>query len=129
MRWTRQEPPLAPVGVLARGPAARALGSRALEALDGLSGLISRDLLLLLGPEQALPWVDGATWVGRQDLLLLPTLSRPEVPLDLLCKAIARDHPTLAPPWLMLPEPELLLGAGIARALDRTRLEEALSGL
>lgn len=91
--------PLAPRAVLARGPAALALGRKLRARLgeEAVRGLCSVDptVLLLLGPPEALPWVDGATWFGLDAAapqVYLPTSQRPLGPADLVERGLQRLH-------------------------------------
>lgn len=69
-----RETPLAPVAVLAEADAALALARRALEHLSEpgaprLLGVATREpapLVVLLGPSEALPWVEGARYFGAE---------------------------------------------------------------
>ena len=86
---------------LAAWPTAR----RAALAVTG-----TRDWLVVLGPGDDLPWVDGvryaAPWADCPSLWL-PTHAVPDLPPDLLCKALdARHHRA---PVLLWPEPAAVL--------------------
>jgi len=130
--WRPRPVPLDPVGVAARGEAAKRLAQRLLarsdEALARLSGVASPDLVVLLGEASALPWVEGATYLGRDahaPSLLLPTNREPGVPLPLLERALlARAaHLQVEPPLAVLLDPPLLASALEARPLVRSRLQ------
>ncbi len=117
MRWQwRPEPEIpAATGVVGVGAVARALFRRAEAAAQARTGTrmsapwqvtAHQDLLLLTGAAETLPWVEGARYVApRPDApgLWLPTLLRPDVPLDLLAAEIARRHPRK--PLLLWPDP------------------------
>lgn len=119
--------PLAPVAAAARGAAARALAERLLarddEALAKLAGVAAPDLILVLGESDALPWVDGVLYLGRDPAapaLLLPTALEPDVPAPLLERAVlARER---AAPVAVLVEPRQLVSAAAARPVERARL-------
>lgn len=130
--WRPRTAPLDPVGVAARGEAARSLARRLLarddEALARLNGVAARDLLVVLGDSADLPWVDGAVYLGREPgapTLLLPTTREPSLPLPLVESAFARaaDAP---PPLAVLLDPPLLASAHAARPILRTILQSWL---
>jgi hypothetical protein len=93
--WRPRLRPLKPVGVFARGPAARALAERLLArddaALARLRGVAGDGLLALLGAGGDLPWTDGVSYLGRDPeapLLLLPTTQEPAIHPRLLERAL-----------------------------------------
>jgi hypothetical protein len=99
--WRPREPPLASCAVVAFGAAAVALAERAAARGEPLSATAGGDALVLLGPAEALPWVDGAVYLGREHGLLVPTTLAPTVPGDLLARAL---HQRLAPgPLALVP--------------------------
>ncbi len=116
------------------GPVARALATRALARDDAwlatLRGVTSGDALFLLGASEALPWVDGALYLGRDDaapLLLTPTNAAPDVPADVFERAIVRHAGVLVPPIAVLPAPRRLVSVAAARPVERARLAEWLA--
>jgi MoxR-vWA-beta-propeller ternary system protein len=130
--WRPRPVPLDPVGVAARGEAARRLAQRLLargdETLARLSGVAGPDLIVLLGEAAALPWVEGAAYLGRDahaPSLLLPTNREPGVPLPLLERALLARAARLQaePPLAVLLDPLLLASALEARPLVRSRLQ------
>lgn len=140
--WRPRAVPLEPVGMAARGEAARALARRLLarsdEELARLTGVAGQDLVLVLGnPGNAadtalLPWVDGAVYLGRDPRapsLLLPTNREPTVPLPLVERAlVARAGRFKAePPLAVLLDPPLLASVLEARPLVRRRLRFLLA--
>jgi hypothetical protein len=129
--WRPRSAPLEPVGMAARGEAARALARRLLarsdEDLARLTGVAGQDLILLLGDSALLPWVEGAAYLGRDaraPSLLLPTNREPTVPLPLVERAlVARaGHSKAEPPLAVLLDPPLLASVLEARPLVRRRL-------
>lgn len=129
--WRPRSAPLEPVGMAARGEAARALARRLLarsdEDLARLTGVAGQDLILLFGDAALLPWVEGAAYLGRDaraPSLLLPTNREPTVPLPLVERAlIARaGHSKAEPPLAVLLDPPLLASVLEARPLVRRRL-------
>lgn len=133
--WQPREVPLVPRAAVARGVAARALARRlaALHdaALAGLSGVAGDDLIAVIGAGDALPWVDGVVYLGRDDrapALLLPTALAPTVPADWLERALAAR--IAAPPIgvvVLGDRPAALVALGDARPLDRGRLDAFLT--
>jgi MoxR-vWA-beta-propeller ternary system domain bpX5 len=136
--WRPRPVPLEPVGVAARGESARALARRLLargdETLSRLSGVAGPDLIILLGDATALPWVEGATYLGRDaqaPSLLLPTNREPAVPVPLLERALliraSRLH--AEPPLAVLLDPPLLASTLEARPLIRSQIQTWLEPL
>lgn len=128
VRWAPREMPLPARAVVGTGAAARALGYRLAEladdALHVLAAVAGDELLVVLGEETALPWVDGVMYLGRDDAapqLLLPTALEPTVPATVLEAAIRR-RVSLPAPIAVLPSPARLVACGAARAIDRGRL-------
>lgn len=79
--WQLRDEPLPPIGVAARGDAARVLARRLLQrddkTLAKLEGISAGEWLLFRGVAEDLPWADGAIYLGRDaaaPALLLPTL-------------------------------------------------------
>jgi hypothetical protein len=133
--WRPRSAPLEPVGMAARGEAARALARRLLarsdEDLARLTGVAGQDLILLLGDSALLPWVEGAAYLGRDaraPSLLLPTNREPTVPLPLVERAlvIRAGHLKAEPPLAVLLDPPLLASVLEARPLVRRRLQVLL---
>jgi hypothetical protein len=132
--WGPRRRPLDPVGVAARGEAARALARRLLaredEALARLSGAASPELLVVLGDPADLPWVDGAVYLGKDAAapsLLLPTTREPSVPLPLVERALARAAGA-PPPFAVLLEPPAVASLEAARPVLRSTLARWLTG-
>ncbi|KAB2810458.1 hypothetical protein F9L07_00295 [Pimelobacter simplex] len=97
LTWHPLDPPRPPVAVLATGTAATALAAataRSRERGLPLRAAAADDDLLVLGPADALPWVDDATYLGEEAGLLLPTTLAPNVPPDLLRHAVRAVVPT-----------------------------------
>jgi hypothetical protein len=132
--WRPRTAPLDPVGVAARGEAARSLARRLLaredEALARMSGAAAPGLLVVLGESADLPWVDGAVYLGKDTaapFLLLPTTREPAVPLPLLERAFARAAQA-PPPLAVLLDPPLLASLEAARPILRSTLLRWLEG-
>ena len=118
--WQDEAEPPSPQGVVGVGAVARALletlAARPPAERARLSAAAHDRMLVLVGPAEQLPWVDGVQFVAPRAeaaALWLPTTRRPTVPLDLLAQAIARHH--RASPLLMLPAPPQLVS--LARLL------------
>jgi hypothetical protein len=133
--WQPRSIPLTPAAVGAEGDVARLLARRLLirddEALAQLSGVAGPELILLLGPEVILPWVDGAFYLGRDvgaPTLLLPTTLEPSVPLLLLERALRRQTPELSPPLAVLPAARQVVSLAAARTVVRETLTRWLEG-
>lgn len=109
-RWRAQADPPAPQGAIGIGAAAQGLLD-AVARLDAgrreaLMLTANADAVVVTGAGDALPWSDGVAYIAPcQDApaLWLPTTRRPDLPLNLLQRAIARRH--RQSPLLLWPEP------------------------
>jgi hypothetical protein len=117
---------LDPIAVVALGRVAGALARRLLrlgdEPLHGLRGAAGDDVLLVLGATEALPWVDGVNYLGRDPAaprLLLPTMLRPAIAADVFERAIERHVGRLPSPWALLHDARLVFSAAHAGPIDR----------
>lgn len=126
--WVPRPAPLAPRAVAAVGDVARALGRRLAQlddaSLGRLAVVASATLLLVLGEQADLPWIDGVTYLGRDDSapeLLLPTALAPSVPPAVLEAAIKARSAGASPIAVLMPS-RLIVPCGVARAIDRARL-------
>jgi hypothetical protein len=112
--WRARARPVEPRAVLAWGDAARRLHAR-LGLLpetrqQRLAVTASRDVVVVLGPPADLPWVDSAAYAApcEEDARLwVPTLWEPDVPADLLARALFLRHGRQ--PMLLWPEPVVLI--------------------
>ncbi|MFO0625830.1 MAG: hypothetical protein U0325_09465 [Polyangiales bacterium] len=129
LTWTPREPPLPVRGVALRGAAAVAVCARLGEAdeatLRALRGVAAGADVVLLG--DAPPWAPDGVWLGRDDDApgwLVPTATRPSVPLPLLLRALASRGVPSGQPHALWPTAEGLrvVPLGEARALSRARL-------
>lgn len=95
LRWTPHPEPLSMSGIAASGGVRGVLVAACLRRLDRLGvdedpeliGVASESTVVVLGPVDCLPWVDGAQMLGIQaDLpaLHLPTNLSPNVPSAVL---------------------------------------------
>jgi len=105
--WQRREPPLPIAGVIAEGKAAIALVERLADRMRketvDVSVYTADRMFVVLGEAQELPWIDGATWIGRDGQLLCPTALVPDLPTDLVTRAVRRSYvgtgPTIVTPF------------------------------
>jgi hypothetical protein len=124
---------LAPLAVAASGEPAMALAGRLLTLDDAslarLKGVAGERLLIVLGEEELLAWVDGVTYLGRDEAapsLLLPTALEPDVPAALFERALLK-HLQRAAPIAVLPGAQLLTSVAAARAISRQTLSDWLN--
>jgi hypothetical protein len=124
---------LEPAAVAGLGPAARALAARLMllgaDQLAKLRGCAGRGIVAVLGETKDLPWADGVTYLGRDPdapRLLVPTMLRPSVAMDVFERAIARRAAALPGPWAVLASPPLLFSVADAAILSRSRLSQLL---
>jgi hypothetical protein len=127
-RWRARATALAPIAVAACGDAAIALAHRLLglddESLAQLKGVAGQRLLIALGEQELLVWVDGVTYLGRDEAapsLLLPTTLEPDVPPALFEKALLKrlNH---AAPIAVLPVHQMVTSVSSARPISRQTL-------
>ena len=127
MTWRPRFTPLVPVGVAARGAAATRLAHRLLRDPDSLShykAVGAPGLLVVLGEEQWLPWVDGVIYLGhdpQSPSLLFPTNLEPSVPAALLQRSLALVHNQSGPCALLL-DPPSIVPLSEARTIARASL-------
>ena len=127
--WPRREPPLAPRGAVAFGDAARRLAARLLEeedeALAGLEGACAEGLIVIRGPESALPWVDRVVYFGAEPEapeLFVPTTLACPLPPALTLAALRRASAQPQGALLVVPDPLRVLPLSACRALRRAAL-------
>jgi hypothetical protein len=114
LAWQERSESLAPAGLVAAGATARtllqALARRDAAGQHGLSLVATRDMLVLLGDANKLPWLDGARYCAPDPAvpaLWLPTHRMPTLPPDLVQAALQRRAPHAR--LLLWPEPEQAL--------------------
>jgi len=107
--------------------AATSLGHRLLRDPDSLShykAVGARGLLIILGEEKQLPWVDGVIYLGRDSQspsLLFPTNLEPSVPAALLQRAVEVVHNQHGP-FALLLDPPAIVPLSEARTIARASL-------
>jgi hypothetical protein len=118
-----------PAAVAGLGPAAQALAARLMllndDQLAKLRGCAGRGIVAVLGEAKDLPWGDGVTYLGRDPdapRLLIPTMLRPSVAMDVFERAIARRAAALSGPWAVLANPLRLFSVADAAILSRGHL-------
>lgn len=113
--WGPELEPPPPQGAAGVGRAAARALLAAVEALDAqrrgaLMLTANADVLVVTGRADALPWSQGVLYIAPREpapALWLPTTQRPQLPLDLLQRALERRH--RPSPLLMLREPAQLV--------------------
>lgn len=128
LAWTAREAALAPSGLVCTGAATpqllASLGRRAPAELARLSAVATRSLLVVLGANELLPWIDGVRYCAPAPAapqLWLPTHLVPGLPADLLqANLVARAGRS---PVLLWNEPEMLLPLDQATALTPALLD------
>ena len=114
--WQRREPALPAVAVLGIGPVAAALAEVTDTLLaDGapLRTVADPDYLVVLGEEAALPWVDGARYLGWDGSALTLTTHQVLPAADLWREAaLAAAGADPASLVIVLPD-QVLIAAGI----------------
>ena len=119
--WGRRERPLSPIAAVGLGSVATALGRALLEREGSWRASAGDDVLLVVG--DAVPWIDGLIWLGRDPRapgLLLPTGFEPPVHPQLIAAQ-------LGPVALILSPPMRLALGGLGK-LDPATLAAWLEG-
>lgn len=96
LAWQSLAEARAPAGLVAAGAVAQRLlarlALRGAEELAALSVVATRDLLVILGAAEHLPWVDGVQYCAPDaaaPALWLPTHAAPALPADLVAAALS----------------------------------------
>jgi len=128
LEWLRRGEALPASGMVTAGAVTRALLAQLRrwddEKLARLTVVATRDLLVLLGANDDLPWVDGARYCAPDpaiQTLWLPTTMLPELPADLVRRSLrarAGEHAILL--W---NEPEQMLPLHQARSVTPALLD------
>lgn len=123
--------PLAVEAVLAEGLSALTMARKLLARLGAVEpplGLArsAPPLIILSGPAERLPWVEGARWFGRDPRaphVLIPTTWTPKAPVDLWARALKglREGPLLYD-----PKAERIFPLDRARPVEASRLQALL---
>lgn len=128
LQWDRREPALEAAGLVATQtvmPALlRRLGEYSATDLARLSAVACRDLLVIFGPQAALPWVDGVRYCApdpHAPNLWLATHVRPSISADLLQNAL-RERAKCAP-FLLWHSPQQILPLDQAEQLSPAILQ------
>ena len=114
MLWVDEAEPPTPQGVVGQAALAHQLLDCLLQRLTlapqpALRIAAGPGLLVLTGPVTQLPWLDGLQYIApraQAPALWLPCSRRPAPPLDLLERALLREH--RQSPLLVLESGELL---------------------
>lgn len=140
--WLVPRPvPLPAAAAVAAGVTSRALARRLLEEPDerlaGLRGVTGDSLLAVLGAADALPWVDGVSYLGCDPdapRLLLPTTLGPGIAAALFEAAVLRHvesrfhdetggrRAAPLPPFAVLDRPRWVFSLAGAAPVTRARL-------
>lgn len=127
--WRERTHSLAPAGLVAAGPSSmaallRALRQRDADNLRGMTLASTHALLVLLGPAEHLPWVDGVGYCAPAPGvpgLWLPTRLAPDMPAELLHAGLQRRSGHAA--MLLWNAPEMVLGLDDALPLQPAVLD------
>jgi len=129
VRWGPRAEPLEPLAVAGEGPVALALARRVLAEDDARlatwSGVAGAGILILLGPADSLPWVDGVVYLGRDaaaSSLLMPCALAPDVASSMLERALLTRMGNAGTPVAVLPASGHLVPVGAARPVSRVAL-------
>ncbi|MDR9836013.1 bpX5 domain-containing protein [Herbaspirillum huttiense] len=126
--WQARTSALTPAGLVAAGALLPALLAQLRqcsdEQLQVLSVVATRDLLVVLGVNQALPWIDGARYCApspQAPNLWTPTHLEPLLPVDLLQSNLIERAGSS--PVLLWHGPEQILSLAAAQTLTPQLLD------
>ncbi len=130
-KWCMRQVPLAPQGMIIHTAQRQSALNKLLligdEQLYQLRGVASAQHLVILGNEQALPWIPGAIYLGQDQEaqhLWLPTHLKPNISLELFDRAITLAHGIGQ--YVIDPYRKALLPTRDALTLNRKRLQEVM---
>lgn len=116
-------------GALARGTRVAGLVDRLRcdddDTLARLRVVVVADVAVVLGPEDALPWIDGLTYVAPhpdEPSLWLPTDAAIDIDASVVLRAFLGRPERPQPPLLLDPYDRTCISLSAATQLDRTRL-------
>jgi hypothetical protein len=128
LAWERRTQALTPAGMVTRGDVTQRLLAQLATAseaeLANLSVVATRELMVLIGANDDLPWIDGARYCAPDPqvaTLWLPTTVAPALPPDLLRRSAAARAGTQA--LLLWNEPEQFLPLHEPRSLTPMLLD------
>lgn len=128
IRWTPRDCPLRPVAVAGQGEISLRLARRLLqlddESLGQLEGVAGRQVIVVQGRSDLLPWVDGVQYLGVDSIapsVLFPTNYQPSLPQELLASAL-RVKLHAAGLIAVLRDPLLLVPMRNAKPVSRRTL-------
>jgi hypothetical protein len=130
--WVPRHLPLPATVVVAEGICARQMATKLLvpqarRVREQLRGVVGKDLLVLMGETEVLPWVDGCSYLGRDSgapSLFVPTLYQPSVPVALLEQALVARHKGV--PLAVLLDPVRIVSLAMAKVVDESELRKWL---
>jgi MoxR-vWA-beta-propeller ternary system protein len=132
IRWTPRDCPLTPMAVAGQGEISLRLARRLLqlddESLGQLEGVAGRQVIVVQGRSDLLPWVDGVQYLGIDSVassVLFPTTYQPSLPQALLARAL-RVKLNAAGLIAVLRDPLLLVPMRNARPVSRQTLVQWL---
>lgn len=132
IEWQNRNIVLEPCALIAFDIAAISLAEKLLtfddERLQSFQAVGGKQMILLAGTSENLPWTDGTIYLGRDARMpaaLLPTTLEPNIPLELFDRALKTKFERLAP-FAVLPEK--IISFRTAKTLSRVTLEIWLAG-
>lgn len=132
IEWQNRNAALEPRALIAFNNAAISLAEKLLtfddELLRSFQAVGGKQMILLAGTSENLPWTNGTIYLGRDARMpaaLLPTTLEPNIPLELFELALKARFERLAP-FAVLPGKIVPFGA--AKTLSRVTLEIWLAG-
>lgn len=126
--WSPRDCALSPLAVAGQGEVSLRLARRLLqmddETLGQLQGVAGRQLIVVQGKSDLLPWVEGVQYLGvdpSTPSVLFPTIYQPSMPPELLAAALRTKTGTQVL-IALLHQPLLAVPMGSARPVSRMTL-------
>ncbi len=96
-----------------------------------LRAVVAPRLVIVLGPAEALPWVDGVRYLCRapdEPNLLLPTDTRMRMDAAMVLRAFVLHADRPRPPLVLIPEAREFVSVAAARPIERERVRLWIEG-
>jgi len=129
--WRALEPPRAATAVMAEAAVAVELAAataRRVRSGARLRAASAMDILFVSGDARDLPWAAGVIYFGVDGDVLLPTTVAPEVPVDLLARAVRQEQGLASTAQLALMPSRAIVLVWSAGTVDAAWLDTWTAG-
>ncbi|MCP4149947.1 MAG: hypothetical protein GY757_19530, partial [bacterium] len=93
--------------------------------LQSLKGIGSKEFIVIIGPEEKLPWVEGLIYLGHDREtpgILLPTMRKPVTDSHLVAEALAEKR--IKKPAFLVDAPPCCGSIAAAQPISRKHLRQ-----